>query len=190
MNHKGFEDLSGVIYSNDTSEPEEIDLDNSKIDKTWCNYVGYGNMATVNTKNNLNLSITERNRIQKLCLCSDTPVDRSMAWTTKDDVCSGQKQCQNSAWNTQTTGYTTYPNMRIGGQCKATTYDCSKSLHNQLCKEQSIVLNTIKNVNDGDAIKLALLYSKPTRMVKKVVQQEQSKQDVNNPLSVTKFYNK
>jgi hypothetical protein len=184
MNQTGFEDLSGVIYSENTSQPKTYESDNSNVNHAWCNMVGYGNMATVHLKQDFKLDVSERNRIPKLCLCSDTPVDRSMAWTSQPNICNSQGQCQNLDWKAQTTGYTTYPNMRVGGSCKATTSTCSTRLNQLLNATQINVMNSIGNVNDGKAIQLSLLYAVPCRIswLQQIVRQEQSSQSVDNRL--------
>lgn len=184
MNQQGFEDLSGAIYSKDTSQPQNYESDNNNVNHTWCNMVGYGNMATVHLKKDFKLDVTERNRIPKLCLCSDTPVDRSMAWNSKDNICDGQGQCQKYNWKTQETNYTTYPNVSVSGTCAVTTSNCNIGLNKLVSNTQLQVINSIGNINDGKAIQLCLLYSVPCRSnwLKKIVRNEQSLQSVDNNL--------
>ena len=61
MNQTGFDNLSGVIYSKNVSQPKNYESDNNNVNHTWCNMVGYGNMATVHLKDNFKLNVNERN---------------------------------------------------------------------------------------------------------------------------------
>ena len=183
MDKKDFSDLEGVIYSKETNRPQQYNSDNSS-NHMWCNYVGYGNMSTVSVNKDIDTTLNKMNRIEQLCLCSDTPVDRSMAWTDKKPFCKAQNKCEPFSWKNQVTGYTTYPNVTISGNCTTTVNNCKTPLPDIVNNDQQLVLNTIGNINDGSAIQLALLYAVPCRInwLRNYVKQECASQDVYNPL--------